>query len=284
MLKRVAAVAMLTLLILLFPWERLFSPQRELPDIEINSFEDIPETGVGISKNTQKSIAQFIASRSDEEKIAEIERLAEKYSTDKFKIAEVKCIPDHLAVVKGKRVTNYFSLEFVVEITPDNPDDGIIDDANEWKSDRGGMMDALQYVQMVCHESYTFVNALNGHSFSEETSQYNYLSNAPALNENEQKTFDIVNDFIAENYNEKGEKYCRLILQKLGIKDDELYIDIHFATVGFEENEIEDMFAEVVESLKADENVRAYMNGADKIRVYLDKGGTNDYLEYVFEV
>lgn len=285
-MKRLAAFAMMTLLILLFPWERLFYSQPELPDIAINSFEDIPASGTRISKKTQKAIAEFLASQSDEAKIAEIERLAEKYSTDKFKIAEVKCIPDHLAVVKGKRVTNYFSLEFVVEITPDNPDDGILDNTDEWKTHKGGMADTRQYREMVCHERYTFVNALNGHSFSEEYSQYNYLSNkyAPALDENEQKTFDIVNDFIAENYSEKGKKYTRLILQKLGVKDDELYIDIHFASVGLEENEIEAMFAELTESLKADESVRAYMNGAEKIRVYLDKSGTNDYLEYIFEV
>ena len=283
-MKRLAAFAMMTLLILLFPWERLFYSQPELPDIAINSFEDIPASGIRISKKTQKAIAEFLASQSDEEKIAEIERLAEKYSTDKFKIAEVKCIPDHLAVVKGKRVTNYFSLEFVVEIMPDNPDDGILDDAHEWKSDRGGMMDALQYIQMVCHERYTFVNAINGQSFSEESSQFNYLSNVPALDENEQKTFDIVNNFIDENYNERGKDYTRLILQKLGVKDDELYINIHFASVGLEESEIEAMFAELAESLKADESVRAYMNGAEKIRVNLDKAGTNDYIEYIFEV
>ncbi len=283
-MKRLAAFAMMTLLILLFPWERLFYSQPELPDIAINSFEDIPASGIGISKKTQKAIAEFLASQSDEAKIAEIERLAKKYSTDKFKIAEVKCIPDHLAVIKGKRVTNYFSLEFVVEIMPDNPDDGILDDAHNWKSDRGGMMDALQYIQMVCHERYTFVNAINGQSFSEESSQFNYLSNAPDLPENEQKTFDIVNNFIAENYNEKGKKYTRLILQKLGVKDDELYIDIHFASVGLEENEIEAMFAELAESLKADEAVRSYMNGAEKIRVYLDKASTDETVEYIFEV
>ena len=285
-MKRLAAFAMMTLLILLFPWERLFSPERELPDIEINSFEDIPETGIGISRYTQKSIAEFLASQSDEAKIAEIERLAKKYSTDKFKIAEVKCIPDHLAVIKGKRVTNHFSLEFVVEITPDNPDDGILDDANEWKSHKGGMADTRQYREMVCHESYTFVNALNGHSFTEKHSQYNYSANsyAPALNENEQKTFDIVNNFIAENYNERGKTYTRLILQKLGVKDDELFIGIHFASTGLSESEIEAMFAELAESLKADESARAYMNGAEKIRVYLDKSGTDKTAEYIFEV
>ena len=283
-MKRLAAFAMMTLLILLFPWERLFYSQPELPDIAINSFEDIPASGIRISKKTQKAIAEFLASQSDEEKIAEIERLAKKYSTDKFKIVEVKCIPDHLAVIKGKRVTNYFSLEFVVEITPDNPDDGILDNTDEWKTHKGGMADTRQYREMVCHERYTFVNALNGQSFSEESSQFNYLSNAPALNENEQKTFDIVNNFIAENYNERGKTYTRLILQKLGVKDDELFIGIHFASTGLSESEIEAMFVELAESLKADENARAYMNGAEKIRVYLDKSGTDKTEEYIFEV
>lgn len=288
-MKRLAMVALIVFLVLIIPWERLFNMSISTDVYEINSFEDISEmreSGIRQSVDVRKSVGKFVFAQPDEERIAEIERLAEKYSTDKIKIVGLNCIPDHLAVTKGHRVTNYISVEYVVEITPDNPEDGILDEAKEWKSNLGGMKYEWQYGLMVCRESYKFVNAENGRSFTEDNSQYYYSANTNAapLNENEQKTFDIVNNFIAENYNERGKTYTRLILQKLGVKDDELFIGIHFASTGLSESEIEAMFAELAESLKADESARAYMNGAEKIRVYLDKSGTDKTAEYIFEV
>ncbi|MBQ7087205.1 MAG: hypothetical protein IJM96_07005 [Clostridia bacterium] len=277
-MKRLAILLMMTMLLLCTACSERY---------EITSFDQIPdafEEGFKMSPALSKAIAEFVFAQPDDVMFEEIKRIASGSSDDDFKITDMSFDLDNTLLEDGKRATTNIIANYVVEVKPDAPGEGILQKCEEWQVNRM-MTSKIQYNLRVYKENFTFVNTENGNTLEMEGAKAIYAhKHAPDLPKDEQKTLNIVNKFVDKNSTESGKNYRKLLLGNLGMKDGELFIRMHLTATGMEQEEIDAMFNKLADELKGSKYVKTYMNGSTKIRMVVERNSITKDLEYIFEV